>query len=89
MLQKAVYPACTLYNVGFLILVENEEFQHCKACAASIDFMLANTPYNIRCVPDDENSSHNNLASDDLNAKSMLCSDLLDPGALLPIFCQW
>lgn len=36
------------------MLMEEKEFEHCEALAASMDRMLLDPPYNVRAVGDDK-----------------------------------
>lgn len=54
------------------MLVENQEFEHGEAFAASVDLVLADLPYIIARVSDYAHSKHYNIASADRKAMLML-----------------
>lgn len=59
------------------MLVEEQEFELGGALQASVDVVLANLPYNIRRVWDDENSIQEIFLSADMKVMSKHCSEML------------
>lgn len=53
--ESSVLCLLPLHNIDFCMLIEEQESEHRKAHAASIDFMLSNLPYNIMRVRGNEN----------------------------------
>lgn len=76
-LQNALYPYFSLHNINCCLIINDQEFEHCEAFVASMDFVLAALQYNIRRVWDDENSSHYIFAASVMYPMVRVCSDIL------------
>lgn len=66
--RKDIYPVCLLHNIEFHMLVQEQKPRPGEALAEFVDFVLADLPYNIRCVWNDKNSNHYILASAKMKA---------------------
>lgn len=86
-LWKAMYPACSIHNSDFRMLLEEQSFEDGEALAAAMDFVLPDLQYNIRRVRDEENSYQDIFGSVGSKSMSNLCSEMLQPGAQAHIFC--
>lgn len=53
-LWKAKNQLCSLHSFDSCMVIEEKEFLHDEALATFVDFELANVPYNIRRVRDNE-----------------------------------
>lgn len=70
------------------MIVKEQKVQHGEALAVYVDLVLADLPYNISCVRDEENSTHDVFSSTLIEAMLKLCGEMLRPGAHMYIFCS-
>lgn len=87
-LQKPMYSVCSLNNIDFCMLVEEEEIERSEAHDQSVDFVLALPLHNISCVQGEGRSNLDILACNEMKSTSNLCSLALRPEAHEQIFCS-
>lgn len=68
--RNAMYPACSIHNIYFRMLFNEKEFEFAETLSASVDLVLAESPYHIICVREVENCNHESFALVDKEAIS-------------------
>lgn len=73
------YDYCT--TLISICLSKKQEFEHGTKLPSSLDIVLADQPWNISWIWNDESSKQEMLSSADMKAWSRSCDEMLRPGA--------
>lgn len=77
-LQKAMYHVCSHITL-ISVRVEEQVFEHCDILAMSMDFVLADTPFNITHDQPDKTCKLDIFAAGGMKAMSKVFSEMLQP----------